>query len=39
MSSLSEHLSLEKEDVLHPVKYKTFMQYQQNDNSLIETSK
>ena len=35
MSSLAEHLSLEKEDVLHPVNYKTIMQYQQNNKPLI----
>ena len=38
MSSLAEHFSLEKEDVPHPVNYKTFMQHQQNDNPLIETA-
>ena len=32
MSSLAEHFSLEKEDVLHPVNYKTIMRYQQNKN-------
>ena len=28
MSSLAEHFSFEKEDVLHPVNHKTIMQYQ-----------
>ena len=37
LSSLAEHLSLKNEDVLHPVNYKTIMQYQQNNNPLIET--
>ena len=39
MSSLAEHFSLEKENVLHPVNYKTIMRYQENDKSLIETAK
>ena len=39
MSSLGAHFSLEKEDVLHPVNYKTIMQYQQNNKTLIETAK
>ena len=39
MSSLAEHFSLEKKDVLHPVNYKTIMQYQQNNKPLIETAK
>ena len=39
MSSLAGHFSLEKEDVLHPVNYKTIMQCQQNDKSLFETAK
>ena len=39
MSSLAEHFSLEKENVLHPVNYKTIMRYQQNDRPLIETAK
>ena len=39
MSSLTEHFSLEKEDVPHPFHYKTIMQYQQNNKSLMETSK
>ena len=38
ISSLAEHLSLEKEDVLHPVNYKTIMQYQQNNKPLVETA-
>ena len=38
MSSSAEHFSLEKEDVLHPVNYKTIMQYQQKDKPLIEIS-
>ena len=39
MSSLAERHSLEKEDVLHPVNYKSIMQYHQNDKPLIETAK
>ena len=39
MSSLAEHFSLEKEDVLHSINYKTTMQYQQNNKPLIETTK
>ena len=39
MSTLAEHFSLEKEDVLHPVNYKIIMQYQQNDKPLIEIAK
>ena len=39
MSSLAEYFSFEKEDVLHPAKYKTIMQYQQNNKPLIETAK
>ena len=39
MSLLGEHFSLEKENVLHPVNYKTIMRYQENDKSLIETAK
>ena len=39
MSSLAKQFSLEKEDVLHPVNYKTIMQYQQNNKPLIETAK
>ena len=39
MSSLVEYFSSEKEDVLHPVNYKTIMWYQQNDKPLIETTK
>ena len=39
MSSLAEHYSLEKEDVLHHVNYKTIMKNQQNDKPLIETAK
>ena len=39
MSSLAENFSLEKEDILHPVNYKTIMQYQQNNKPLIETTK
>ena len=35
MSLLVKHFSLEKEDVLHPVNYKTIMQYQQNNKPLI----
>ena len=38
MSSLAEHFSLEKEDVLHPVNYNTIIQYQHNDKPIIETS-
>ena len=38
MSSLAEHFSLEKEDVLHPFNYKTIMWYQQNNKFLIETA-
>ena len=38
ISPLAEHFSLEKEDVLCPVNYKTIMQYQQNNKSLIETA-
>ena len=38
MSSLAEHFSIEKEDVLHPVNYKT-MRYQQNDKPLIDSAK
>ena len=37
--SVSEHFSFEKEDFLHQVNYKTIMQYQQNDKSLIEIAK
>ena len=33
MSSFAEHFSLQKEDVLYPITYKTVMQYQQNDNN------
>ena len=36
MSSLTKQLSLEKEDILNPVSYQTIMQYQQNDQPLIE---
>ena len=39
MSSLAEYFLLDIEDVLHPVNYKTIMQYQQNDKNLIETAK
>ena len=39
MSSLAEHFSLVKEDVLHPVSYKTIFQYQQNNKPLIKTAK
>ena len=39
MSSLIEHVYLKKEDVPHPVNYKTIMQYQQNNKCLIETAK
>ena len=39
ISSLAEHFSLEKKDVLNPINYKSIMQYQQNDKSLIETAK
>ena len=39
MSSLAEHFSIEKEDILYPVNYKTIMRYQQNDKLLIETAK
>ena len=39
MSSLAEHFSFEKEDVLHSVNYKTIMKYQQDDKPLIETAK
>ena len=39
MSSLAERFSLEKEDVLHPVNYKTTMRYQQYNKPLIETAK
>ena len=39
MSSLAEHFSLDKEDVLHPFNYKTIMQYQQNNKPIIETAK
>ena len=39
MSSLTEHFPLEKEDVLHPINYKTIMRYQQNNTPLIETAK
>ena len=39
MSSLAEYFSLEKEDTLYSVNYKTIMQYQQNDKPLIETAK
>ena len=38
MSSLAEYFSLEKENVLHPINYKSIMRYQQNDKSLVETS-
>ena len=39
MSSLADHFSLEKEDVPHPVNYKTITRYQQKDKPLIETAK
>ena len=39
MLSLAEHFSLEKEDILHPLIYKTIMQYKQNKKLLIETAK
>ena len=39
MSSLAKHFSLEKENILHPIKQKTIMQYQQNNKPLIETAK
>ena len=39
MSSLAEHVSLEKDDVLHPVNNKTIKRYQQNNKSLIEAAK
>ena len=39
MSSLTEQFSLEKEDILHPIDYKTIMQYQQKDKPLIKTAK
>ena len=38
MSSLADYFPLEKEDVLHPINYKTIMQYQQHDKPLIETA-
>ena len=37
--SLAGNFSLEKEDVSHPFNYKTVIQYQQNNKSLIETAK
>ena len=39
MSSLTEYFSSEKDDILHPVNYKSIMQHQQNDKPLIETAK
>ena len=39
MVSLVGHFSLKKEDDLHPVHYKSIMQYQQNYKSPIETAK
>ena len=39
MSSLAEHFSLEKDDIIHPINYKTTMRYQQNDKPLIDTAK
>ena len=34
--SLTENFSLEKEDILHPVNYKTMIRYQQSNKSLID---
>ena len=39
MLSLTEHFTLEKEDILHPLNNKTIIQYQQNNKLLIETYK
>ena len=39
MSLLVEHFSLEQEEVLHPVNYKTIMRYHQNNKYLIGTAK
>ena len=36
MSSFAEHFSLDKEDVPHPVNYKTSMRYQQTINLLLK---
>ena len=38
-SSFAKHFSLEKEDVLHPVNFKSIMWYQQNNKPLIEPAK
>ena len=37
--SLAERISSDKGDVPHPVDHKTIMQYQQNNKSLIESTK
>ena len=39
MAALAEHFSIETEDILHPINYKSSMQYQQNNKFLIETAK
>ena len=39
MSSLAEHICLEKEYILHPINYKTILQYQQYNKPLIKTAK
>ena len=39
ISPLAEHLLLEKENVLHPLNYKTILQYKQHDIYIIETTK
>ena len=39
MLSLAEYFSLEKEDVTLPANDRAIMQYQRNNDSLIETAK
>ena len=39
MPSSKDHFSLEKENVPHPLNYKTIMQFQQNKKSLIQITK
>ena len=39
LDSLSENFAFNKEDVLHPISFKTIMRFQQMDKSLIEIAK
>ena len=39
LESLCENFALNKEDNLHPTRFKTFLRFQQKDKSLIEIAK